>query len=181
MKLIIGLGNPGKSYEHTRHNAGFLCIDFLRDALCDAPLTRDTKMSAEIGSTTLFHEKILFAKPLTYMNASGEAVLKLLSFYKLTSSDIIVLHDDIDIPLGTYKITSSSRAAGHNGVQDIIDKIGSQHFYRIRLGVGRPKETPDTCLPIHDFVLQDFSNDEYTTLSALFPTIKEEVLRLINP
>jgi len=175
MKLIIGLGNPGKNHAATRHNAGFLCIDFLQKTWNFGTFRTDQKMSAEISEGSVGKEKILLVKPETFMNASGTAVSQLVHFYKLAPEDIMVIHDDLDIASGTYKVTSSSRAAGHNGVSDVIEKLGTQDFSRIRLGIGRPATVAGVCMPSHDFVLQNFSPEELTTLSNLFPTVKEEL------
>lgn len=180
MKLIIGLGNPGKEYANTRHNAGFLCADFLQQDFGCEPFAPDKKMSASMASRTIGDEKVLFVKPDTFMNHSGTAVSALLQFYKLSPSDIAVIHDDLDIAPGTYKTTASSRAAGHNGVQDIIERLGTQDFFRIRLGIGRPTEVLGACIPAHDFVLQDFSPEELAALTALFPKIKEDVLHWLS-
>ena len=180
MKLIIGLGNPGKEYANTRHNAGFLCVDFLQQAFGFEPFALDKKMSAHLASGTLSDQKILLVKPETFMNNSGVAVQALLQFYKLSPADIAVIHDDLDIAPATYKTTLSSRAAGHNGVQDIITHLGTQDFFRIRLGIGRPADVTGSCMPSHDFVLKNFSAEESANLSLLFPQIQEEVLRFIE-
>lgn len=180
MKLIIGLGNPGKEYEKTRHNAGFLCADFLQKEFGFEEFASDKKMSALISNSSIDGKKVLLIKPDTFMNESGTAVQTLLNFYKLSPSDIAIIHDDLDIAPGVYKTTLSSRAAGHNGVQDIIDKLGTQDFFRIRLGIGRPTEVSGICMPSHDFVLQNFSSDELTKLQELFPKAKEEILAWIN-
>lgn len=176
MKLIIGLGNPGTAYQQTRHNAGFLCLDFLQTALNCEPFITDKKMSALVASGLIDHQKILLVKPETFMNHSGTSVLALLQFYKLTPADIVVIHDDLDIAPGTYKTTASSRSAGHNGVEDIINILGTQDFFRIRLGIGRPTEVMGACMPSHDFVLHDFSTEELAALTGLFPTIQEDTL-----
>lgn len=176
MKLIIGLGNPGDIYTMTRHNAGFLYLDFLQKEFGFEPFAPDKKMSADRAAGMIGGQKVLLIKPSTSMNNSGTAVLALLQFYKLSPSDITVIHDDLDIAPGTYKITPSSRAAGHNGVQNIIDTLGTQDFCRIRLGIGRPTEVSGVCMPAHDFVLQNFSPEELANLALLFPKIKEEIL-----
>lgn len=175
MKLIIGLGNPGSRYIKTRHNAGFLFLDFLQKELQTESFRENTRMSAEISEGNFDKEKVLLVKPATFMNASGTAVSQLVHFYKLAPEDIAVIHDDLDITPGTYKTTSSSRAAGHNGVSDIIEKLGTQDFYRIRLGIGRPAEVNGACMPSHDFVLQNFTTEEEQELSALFPRVVEEL------
>lgn len=180
MKLIIGLGNPGKNHATTRHNAGFLCLDFLQKEWGTDAFHENKKMSAEISEGQVGKHKVLLVKPTTFMNASGTTVSQLVHFYKLTPEDIVVLHDDLDIAPGTYKATSSSRAAGHNGVSDIIEKLGTQDFYRIRLGIGRPAEVNGACMPSHDFVLQNFSAEEFATLSSLFPEVKDELAKRLS-
>lgn len=180
MKLIIGLGNPGKEYESTRHNAGFLAIDFFGKEFSNITFRNDKKMFAEIAETLVDNEKVLLVKPQTFMNESGKCVRALLDFYKLSPADIAVLHDDLDIAPASYKTTLSSRAAGHNGVSDIIEKIGTQDFFRIRLGIGRPTEVNGFCMPSHDFVLQNFTEEELKNLSDLFPKVKEEIINFIS-
>jgi PTH1 family peptidyl-tRNA hydrolase len=180
MKLIIGLGNPGKEYEMTRHNAGFLCADFLREAFDFEAFKLDKKMSAELSSGMIDSEKVILVKPETFVNESGTAVQSLVHFYKLSPSDIAVLHDDLDIAPGTLRITDSSRAAGHNGVQDIIDKLGTQDFFRIRLGIGHPTEVLGACMPSHDYVLQKFSSEELAKLPELFSKAKDETLAWLS-
>lgn len=202
MKLIIGLGNPGEKYKLTRHNAGFLCADFLQKEWGFAPFVLDKKMFAEISSGAIDpvrspscrrisilqnditsngvnNEKVLIVKPQTFMNLSGEAVLKLLQFYKLSPSDIAVIHDDLDIAAGKFKIATSSRAAGHNGVQNIIEQLGTQNFLRVRLGIGEPArlgiDTSSNQLSSEDFVLQNFSPEELAELTKLFPEVKEQL------
>lgn len=180
MKLIIGLGNPGTKYTKTRHNAGFLCLDFLRNAFEFPEFAPEKRFSASISSGTLGTEKVLLIKPETFMNHSGSAVKTLVDFYKLSISNIVLLHDDLDIERATFRTTESSRAAGHNGVQDVIDQLGTQDFFRIRLGIGRPTEVLNACVSSHDFVLQNFSEEEYQALSSVFPTVKQTLLHWIQ-
>ncbi|MDP3957411.1 MAG: aminoacyl-tRNA hydrolase [bacterium] len=180
MKLIVGLGNPGKEYAKTRHNAGFLCVDFLQKEFGFEDFTSDKKMSASISRGQINEEKTLLVKPDTMMNTSGTAVLALLNFYKLSPQDILIIHDDLDIAPGTFKTTLSSRSAGHNGVENIIESLGTQDFFRIRLGIGRPTEVSGACLSAHDFVLQNFSPEELTALTAIFPRIKDGILHWLN-
>ena len=177
---MVVWANRGKVWGAPRHNAGFLCVDFLRQTFGFEDFAPDTTMSAEIASGTIGTEKVLFVKPATFMNDSGGAVRALLRFYKLTPEDIAVIHDDLDIAPGTYKTTLSSRAAGHNGVQSIIDAIGTQDVFRVRLGIGRPTEVAGVCMPAHDFVLQNFSPEELSTLATLFPKVKSEILRWLT-
>lgn len=176
MRIIVGLGNPGVKYQNTRHNAGFLALDFLAENQ-DVSFQEVKKFQASIAEIQSDGQKILLVKPLTFMNCSGEAVDALLRYYKLSAADLTVIHDDLDIKAGTYKLTPSSRAAGNNGVQSIIDALGTQDFTRIRLGIGRPTETLGACIPSHDYVLAPFTPKEKEQLSLLFPEI-QSVLKL---
>lgn len=140
MKLIIGLGNPGKAYLKTWHNIGFLAIDQLVSAFNLADFKIEKKFKAEVSSGQLGQEKIILAKPQTFMNNSGEAVEALAKYYKIKTSDIIVIHDDIDLPLNRIKITKDASAGGHNGIKSIIQHLGTQNFMRIKIGVATPKK-----------------------------------------
>ncbi|EKD46637.1 MAG: hypothetical protein ACD_67C00134G0001, partial [uncultured bacterium] len=119
MKLIIGLGNPGKQYENTRHNAGFILLDEIQKVLAFPEFKLDKKFNAEISEKNINGEKTILAKPQTFMNLSGQSVQAIMNFYKLSPADITVAHDDLDIKIGEWKISEDSRAAGHNGVQSI--------------------------------------------------------------
>ena len=179
MKIIIGLGNPGKEYTNTRHNTGFFLLDKIREKYDFPEFEFNKKLNSEIslspspfgrGARDEGENKIILAKPQTFMNLSGEAVKNILGFYKLTPENIIVIQDDIDLPVGKYKLTDDSSSAGHNGVQDIIDILGTQKFRRIKIGVGnadlRSKINPE------DFVLQKFSGEELETIKKT----SEEIL-----
>lgn len=144
MKLIVGLGNPGKRYEKTRHNIGFLVLDRLRERLGET-CTIDTwelskKFNAQICGCQYKNEKIILAKPMTFMNASGEAVGLIAHFYKLAARDIIVVHDDKDIPLGRIQEHTDRGHAGHNGVKSITEHIGTQAYTRFRIGIAAANE-----------------------------------------
>ncbi|QQR78402.1 MAG: aminoacyl-tRNA hydrolase [Candidatus Moraniibacteriota bacterium] len=189
--LLVGLGNPGPEYVRTRHNLGFLALDWLRERF-DAPAFQpEAKFFADLSSVMQEGNKFILAKPTTFMNESGRSVRAILDYYKLGIDTLIVIHDDLDIAPSTLRTTDSSRAAGHNGVQDIIDTLGTQDFFRIRLGIGRPAEVEGVCppetlrepgvsvragIPSHDYVLGHLSDEEYTKLEALF-TEMEKVLR----
>lgn len=139
MKLIVGLGNPGKEYESTRHNIGFMVLDRLSHELGTGAVVwqTDTKknvMTAKIGD-------VLLVKPLTFMNKSGFAVKALVDFYKLESSDVWVAHDDVDLPLGKIRIRQKGGTAGHNGVDSILQQLKNDAFVRFRLGIGRGNES----------------------------------------
>lgn len=153
MKIILGLGNPGEKYINTRHNIGFMALDFLLEKYeplaktvwevsndPNAILKKQKKTFAHVKKIKLKDEDVLLAKPSTFMNNSGYAASHLLSFYKLRPEDIFVVYDDGDLPLGKMRIRFGGGAGGHRGVQNIIDVTGSDKFLRIRLGIGRPED-----------------------------------------
>lgn len=162
MKIIIGLGNPGKEYAKTRHNAGYMFVDALQNH-CDLPaFTCNKKFHAELSEGICNNnEKIILVKPQSFMNLSGTAVRAIIDYYNFSPEELIVVHDDLDIEIGNFKISKNTRAAGHNGVQDIIEKIGTQDFTRIRIGVevlGGKSSRGD--ISGKNFVLQNFTASE---------------------
>ncbi len=174
MKIIVGLGNPGKQYEHTRHNAGFLAVDhFLKS---HPAIQCQSKFNAQICE---YHEggvKVFFVKPQSFMNLSGEVVSEIANFYKLdVATDLLVVHDDKDLEFGKIKMTGGSGSAGQNGVQNIIDQLGTKNFHRVRIGV----EVREAGSPIStsDFVLQKFTDEEMHSLST---NILDETSKLIQ-
>jgi PTH1 family peptidyl-tRNA hydrolase len=173
MKVIIGLGNPGKKYEGTRHNAGFLALDYIYTQFGFSQWEESKKLSCSTAEGRIDGQKVLLVKPTVFMNESGQAVRKLVDFYKIDISSVIVIHDDLDIKEGVFKDTSSSRAAGHNGVANIIEHLGTQDFRRIRIGIGRPTEVLGACQPSHDYVLGTFTPDERVVLDALLVALFE--------
>ena len=181
MKLIIGLGNPGKEYLNTRHNLGFLFVDKLQKELRLSDFANNSKFNSEIAEGFYGEDKILLVKPQTFMNLSGEAVRKILDFYKLTPADLIVIHDEIDLPSGKFKIATDSSSAGHNGVQNIIDQIGTQTFKRVRIGIGETTAdgTPSCRLGVHDFVLGKISAEELEKLASIEKEILSEIQKLL--
>lgn len=143
MRLIVGLGNPGKQYEKTRHNVGFMIVDALREHL--EPQEAGTwslskKFNAEIAEVSLNGDKVILAKPMTYMNDSGQSVGLIMKFYKIPLSNLIVVHDEKDLLLGTVKIHTDRGHAGHNGIKSIIKYTGSKDFTRYRVGVASTNE-----------------------------------------
>ena len=179
MKLIVGLGNPGEKYKNTRHNAGFLAVDYIlnNDGFMDAKPSHEFK--SEMFSWGSGEAKLIFLKPQTYMNDSGQALKVICNFYKLNlSTDLLVIHDDTDLPFGEIRMTDSSSSAGHNGVQSIIDNIGSQDFRRIRTGVETRASRDD--MPTDAFVLQNFSEQELDRLQTeILPKVEEEIKKFI--
>ncbi|MFA6047546.1 MAG: aminoacyl-tRNA hydrolase [Parcubacteria group bacterium] len=183
MKLIIGLGNPGKQYENTRHNVGFMMVDRIKEKYDFPDFTLNKKFNSEISERLLDskfkiqNSKFLLLKPQTFMNNSGDSVRTILDFYKLSPEDIIVIHDDIDLPLGEYKIATQSGSAGHNGVEDIITKLGTKEFQRIRIGIAT--ENLRSQIEPADFVLQNFSGEELEKIEEMYSGVLKEIEKLI--
>ena len=167
MYIIAGLGNPGLRYANTRHNIGFIALDMLADKL--GIEIKKAKHKALIGEGTLAGEKIVLAKPQTYMNLSGESILDIRNWYKVEDSRIIVIYDDIDLDVGVLRIRPSGSAGTHNGMRSIIYQLNSQDFPRVRLGVGKPPEEWD----LKDYVMSTFRKDE-------IPQIKEVCQRAVE-
>lgn len=161
MKLIVGLGNPGLSYANSRHNIGFQVLKNLAKDLKLA-FKRDGSTSSFLAKTKLGSVDVILALPLTYMNLSGSAVKKLLNRYHLETDSLLVVSDDLDLELGRLKIKKGGSAGGHNGIQSIIESIGTSDFARIRIGIGRPN------IEASDFVLSNFKRQE-------IPFVKEAI------
>ena len=160
MRLIVGLGNPGKKYEKTRHNIGFRVADAITQKI------KDQAMS----------EKMVIAKPQSFMNLSGPEVLKKMNFYRLKPKDLIVIYDDIDLPFGKIRIRHKGSSGGHKGVQSIIDALKAEDFTRVRIGVGRPPEN----VPAERYVLEKFSQKEEEALPKIIDEAAEKVIELVK-
>jgi PTH1 family peptidyl-tRNA hydrolase len=166
MKLIIGLGNPGKEYENTRHNVGFMILDRLKHIAHFSDFQLDKRFNSFIAEgKDKFGERTLLVKPMLFMNRSGEVAKRLIDFYKIPLENIFIIHDDLDINLGEYRKTDDSSAAGHNGVQDIIDKLGTQKFVRFRIGIEGTERRKNRTIPGDVFVLQKFTDEELEILN----------------
>ncbi|MFR2518374.1 aminoacyl-tRNA hydrolase [Peptostreptococcus stomatis] len=174
MYIIVGLGNPGKKYEHTRHNAGFDVLDILAE---EYGIKIDKiKHKALIGEGRIGSEKVVLVKPQTYMNLSGESVQSVFQFYKVDMDHLIVVYDDIDLDIGKLRIRKKGSAGSHNGMKSIIKCLGSQEFPRVRVGVSRPDPNRD----LADFVLSRVSKDQAEDMkSGLEKAVKtvEEIIR----
>lgn len=179
MKIIIGLGNPGKQYEHTRHNIGFTVLDELQKTWGFPEFSFDKKFNANISEGTLSGVKVILVKPQTFMNLSGISIRKILDFYKLTPADIVVIQDELDLPLGKYKIATDSSAAGHNGIKNIIEHLGMQTFTRLRIGIATDKQATLCLRDAHNFVLDTFAKEEQETFRAEFPNYLREIGKFI--
>ena len=155
MLLVIGLGNYGKQYKNTRHNAGFIAADYLSNYY-KFSFNTELKFHAEIAIGLVATKKLIIAKPTTYMNLSGMAIRSICSYYKITQEQIYVIHDDVDLNIGRIKCKLGGGSGGHNGIKSIDTYLGN-NYYRIRIGIGRP----DTKMEISDYVLQNFKSIEY--------------------
>lgn len=160
MKLIVGLGNPGKKYELTRHNAGFLVMDYLAREW-KAPITK-VKFKSYYCELNIGGEKVVLLKPQTYMNLSGEAVQSAIRYYDIDLSDVLVIYDDIDVTFGKLRIRKQGSGGTHNGMRNIIYLLKSDAFPRIRVGIGREDNQP-----LHDYVLRKFPKEDWDELREM--------------
>jgi peptidyl-tRNA hydrolase, PTH1 family len=158
MYLIVGLGNPGKNYENTRHNIGFLLLDRFARSL-DVSFKKNDKIKSDLALGSYNEQKLLLMKPTTFMNNSGIAVRKALDFYKISLSDVLVVVDDADINLLEFRLKKGGGTAGHNGLKSIEEHVGSLDFARLRVGIGR-----DENKELADYVLETFSKEEQEPL-----------------
>jgi len=161
MKLIVGLGNPGREYSNNRHNAGFMCLAYL--AKKHRIEFDRKKAAARIGCGRIEGIDVVLAKPQTFMNLSGESVSRLLHLFRLGPEDLIVIHDDMDLPLGKVRIRGGGSSGGHKGIDSVIRAIGTPDFVRIKIGIGRPPKDADSVddeRDIVDFVLSSFTPEE---------------------
>lgn len=170
MKLIIWLGNIGEKYAKTRHNAGFLAVEYLQKKYNFEDF-KDSKFSALISEWNLSGEKIILAKPTTFMNLSGDAVVKIMNFYKIEKADILVISDDIDMDFGKIRLRDKWSHGGQNGLRDIIQKLGTDEFARLKIGIGRHEK-----MAVADWVLSRFSAEELRILEEkIFIEIQEKM------
>ena len=161
MKLIVGLGNPGRKYAASRHNIGFIIIDRL--AATNGIAFKEGKFKSSWGSGEVSGHRVILAKPQTYMNLSGDAVAAISHFYKIAPRDIIVVHDDLDISFGSLRIKTKGGSGGHHGIDSIIVSLNDESFVRVRVGIGRPAAGTDNS----EFVLSPFTDAELSELSSL--------------
>ena len=174
MKLIVGLGNPGKEYTQTRHNVGFMVLDAL-----SSEWKLDKKLEAELSETTIQNERVLLAKPQPFMNKSGEAVQKIAHFYKIDPTDILVIYDDVDLEFGKLRVRHGGSSAGHNGIKSMIQHIGDR-FIRFRVGVRN--ETLKNPIATDKFVLAPFTAAEQAHMGTIIEqAVQELTTYLSNP
>lgn len=173
--LIAGLGNPGMQYENTRHNAGFLSVDALCNEL-NVKLTRH-KFDSVFGDAQISGKRVIIAKPQTFMNNSGRAVSELCRFYKIPADRIIVIFDDISLPVGNIRIRRKGSAGGHNGIKDIMELLGTEDIMRIKVGVG---DKPDADYDLKDWVLGKMPKEQADAFNGAFNAAAAAVREIIS-
>ncbi|MBA7621517.1 Peptidyl-tRNA hydrolase [subsurface metagenome] len=182
MKLIVGLGNPGRAYAHNRHNVGFICLNhFARRQ----GIKFDKKRGkARIGIGEVANNKIVIAKPQTYMNLSGQSVSRLVKKLNINLNDLLIIYDDLDLPPGKIRIRQGGSSGGHKGIDSIISSLGSQDFSRLRIGIGRPTTTEGSDqiseADIIAYVLSDFTPEEKQAITQVIPRVSEAIYCLLT-
>jgi PTH1 family peptidyl-tRNA hydrolase len=181
MKLIVGLGNPGRSYAHNRHNIGFMCLShFARKQ----GIRFDRKRGkARIGVGEVVGEGVILARPQTFMNLSGQSVSRLVSRFEIALGDLLVIHDDLDLPLGKIRLRRGGSSGGHKGVDSIISSLGSQRFLRLRVGIERPaldKQYDEGTEGVISYVLSDFTPEEKQMVTQAISRVSEAILCLLT-
>ena len=181
MKIIVGLGNPGRIYAHNRHNIGFMCLNHLTKRLGIKLEKKQGQTRTGTGKTA--GNKLLVARPQTSMNLSGQAVKWLVKKFNLNLNDLIIIHDDLDLPTGKIRLSQGSRSGGHKGVDSIITQLGGADFIRVRIGISRPPDTEspfaDKEAEVIDHVLNDFTPEEKLIINKIIPEVSEAILCLI--
>lgn len=172
MILIVGLGNPGKQYEQTRHNIGFDVIDYMANKY-NIDVNRE-KFKGICGEGFIENKKVILLKPLTYMNLSGESIRELANFYKLEDDEIIVVYDDISLDIGRLRIREKGSAGGHNGIKSIIQNLGGDKFPRVKVGVGQPKDN------LVNHVLGKFSKEDREHIEKVIPVVSDAIVEIVK-
>ena len=186
MKLIIGLGNSDLEYQNTRHNVGFMFLDYLAKKIDANDFAEDKKHNALVSKSKIEKTTVVLAKPLCYVNKSGEVVSKLSKFYKIKPTDIIVVQDDLDIEFGSFKNSFEKNSGGHKGVESIIKALKTNKFYRLRIGTSiralekaREQSDKERDAFVMDFVLGKFLPKNQDVIKKMFPDIYERLLQII--
>jgi PTH1 family peptidyl-tRNA hydrolase len=178
MKLIVGLGNPGRAYANNRHNIGFICLNHFARAHA---VKFDRKQSrARTGTGRVAGNEVVLAKPQTYVNLSGESVSRLVKRFNISLDDLIIIHDDLDLPLGKIRLSRGSSSGGHKGIESIITELGSQDFIRLRVGIGRPEKAEASEEEIIAYVLSDFTAEQKQAIAQAIPKVTEAILCLLT-
>ncbi|NOT84649.1 MAG: aminoacyl-tRNA hydrolase [Methylococcaceae bacterium] len=175
IRLIIGLGNPGRQYEKTRHNAGFWFVDRLADQY-NASWTLEKKIQGRVAAIEIVKQKIQILKPETFMNLSGQSVVSLMKYYQISSAECLVIHDELDFEAGVVRLKQGGGHGGHNGLRSIIACVGSNEFPRLRIGIGKPK----TMQSVADYVLATPEKIELKEINAAFNNVFQNLEQLVS-
>jgi PTH1 family peptidyl-tRNA hydrolase len=171
MKLIVGLGNPGKQYENTRHNIGFMALDKYASEN-NLSFKIESRFEGLITQTTYQGEKVILFKPVTYMNLSGRAIYKVVNYYKIDIDDILIIHDDLDLPTGKMRLREKGSSGGHNGLKSIIENLNTTNFKRVKIGISKNQND------IIDYVLGKFSKTEMELLDQALNSMDDLMVPL---
>lgn len=174
MHLIVGLGNPGKKYEQTRHNIGFMAVDAILNSYGSNDKPKK-KFNSVIHELQLENKKVILAKPETYMNNSGDAIIQIVNYFKIKTENILILHDELDLPFGSIRLKVGGGIAGHNGLKSILSHLDNT-FLRLRLGIDHPGDKR----LVSNYVLGNFNNSEMDNLNTLFDYIATNILSIIS-
>jgi PTH1 family peptidyl-tRNA hydrolase len=174
MYLIVGLGNPGKKYEQTRHNIGFMAVDAILNSYGSNDKPKK-KFNSVIYELQLENKKVIIAKPETYMNNSGDALIQIVNFFKIKTENILILHDELDLPFGSIRLKVGGGIAGHNGLKSILSHLDNT-FLRLRLGIDHPGDRR----LVSNYVLGNFNNSEMDSLNTLFDYIATNIINIIS-
>ena len=174
MKLIVGLGNPGRKYDQTRHNMGFRVIDDIAEQ--NGVAIKKKACDSLVGELIIMGERVMLAKPQTYMNLSGHAVKALLKHTRSSPENLVVIYDELDLPFGRIRVREKGSAAGHRGAMSIMETLAGAPFYRVRVGIGRPAQGVEAA----DFVLEPFSPDEVEQLDAVVARASNAALSILQ-
>ena len=182
MKLIVGLGNPGLFYARNRHNIGYMCVNRIAR---EHKIRFNKKQGlARIGSGKINGEEVVLARPQTFMNESGQAVSRLVNRYKIDLTDLIVIHDDLDLPVGKIRLRQGRGSGGHKGIESIVAQLGKGDFYRVRVGIGRPDIAEDSDIDkeqaVIDYVLSGFSRQEKKIMDGVVPEVGRAIFCLLT-
>ena len=174
MYLVVGLGNPGDEYKYTKHNSGFLIIDKIANKL--GIEINKKKFKGLIAQTEINGDKVIFLKPQTYMNLSGESIIEAVNYYKIPKENVVVIYDDIDIEIGKIRIKREGSAGTHNGMRSIVSNLRTEKFPRIRIGI----KQIDNEKPIIDYVLSNFNNEQIKDFDRLSDQVYDTIIDIVN-
>jgi PTH1 family peptidyl-tRNA hydrolase len=182
MKLIVGLGNPGEKYQYNRHNVGFMVVDKLVQSLKSKVESRDLtfKVNKKFNADVVMTKEYILVKPQTFMNDSGIAVAAICNFYKIKNEDLYIIHDDLDIKIGNYKIQHGKGPKVHNGLKSVEEKLGTEKFWNVRVGVENREVRGNSGIPGVVYSLQNFSPDERTIIEGVISDTTRELFNILQ-